>query len=392
MTMDWQGAGQIEAVFGSLIAQEINRHTVERDAQALPVPNSVFSALADKGLFRNYLPKHYGGQGIGIAQWGSMLEQVGYLSTDVAFPFLISVRMSFILFLIKVGAHERVGPSIDQLLNGAAFGAFAYTENADAFSFQSTARYDAHTRTYVLNARKPYVTGGLTADLFAVFVASDSRDLQVFLVERNDPGVSTTPMQLGGVRSLGTALVKLDNVVLDEQRLLVQTDGLAAAQRHFLNCRRSLQACQFLGRARAVIEDTLGYLQQTVRYQTCLADMQHVQAVIGEMYIALETARSAVFRALERQDNEQFDVDWDVIASAAKYCAVESINQIALSALKLTGGWGYTADSGLGRAHRDFMSLFAGADPQEKLKVDLGVRMIHEFELLNQQRKYQEGR
>ncbi|WP_236176307.1 acyl-CoA dehydrogenase family protein [Pseudomonas qingdaonensis] len=391
MNMDWQGAGDVEKAYGPLITEELNRHTVQRDAQALPIPNHVFSAFARKGLFRHHLPKHYGGLEIGIAQWGSMLEQIGYLCTDVAFPFLVSVRMSFILFLIKVAPRERVAAYVEQLINGAAFGAFAYTENADAFSFKSSARHDASSRTYVLNANKPYITGGLTADLFAVFVASHSCDLQVFLVKRSDPGVSTTPMILGGVRSLGTALVSLDEVVLCEQRLLAQTDGLAAAQRHFLNCRRSLQTCQFLGRARALIEDTVGYLQRTVRYDTPLAEMQHVHAVVGDMYIALETARSAVFRSLERQDNHLFDEDWDVISSTAKYCAAESINQIALSALKLTGGWGYTESSGLGRAHRDFMALFAGADPQEKLKVDLGTRMIHELELRDQQRACQEG-
>ncbi|SUB31385.1 Uncharacterised protein [Yersinia pseudotuberculosis] len=65
---------------------------------------------------------------------------------------------------------------------------------------------------------------------------------------------------------------------------------------------------------------------------------------------------------------------------------------IVLTALKLTGGWGYTEDSGLGRSHRDFSSMLAGADPQEKLEVDLGIRIIHDLQMLKQQKEALEDR
>ena len=118
--------------------------------------------------------------------------------------------------------------------------------------------------------------------------------------------------------------------------------------------------------------------------------MQHVQANIGEMYIALETARTVVFHSLERQARGESDPYWDVISSTAKYHAVEEINFIATMSLKLTGGWGYTESIGIGRAHRDFTALIAGADPQEKLKVDLGLRMVHELDMIQQRDQYKE--
>ena len=77
------------------------------------------------------------------------------------------------------------------------------------------------------------------------------------------------------------------------------------------------------------------------------------------------------------------------MSSSAKYQAVEAVNKIVSMALSITGGWGYTENSGLGRAQRDFASLIAGADPQEKLKVDLGIYKIHELEM-QEQRKYQQ--
>ena len=53
---------------------------------------------------------------------------------------------------------------------------------------------------------------------------------------------------------------------------------------------------------------------------------------------------------------------------------------------------GYTEESGFGRSQRDFLSLLAGADPQEKLEVDMGIRAIHDFQMLKQQKAAQEER
>lgn len=238
---------------------------------------------------------------------------------------------------------------------------------------------------------KKIVTGGETANYFLLFVHGDTADMQVFLVHADDPGVVVTPSVMHGCRSTGIACLTLTDVRLDKHRLLLATDGLSFAQRYFLNCRRSLQTTLFLGRARAVIETTVAYLQNTVRYDQQLIDMQHVQACIGEMYMALESSRTLVHYSLERQVRQESDVYWDAVASMAKYQAVEDVNRIALQALNLTGGWGYTESSGIGRAHRDFTALVAGADPQEKLKVDMGIRMVHDLDMMSRRSSKKES-
>ncbi|WP_397456051.1 acyl-CoA dehydrogenase family protein [Pseudomonas versuta] len=390
MNIDWQGAGDVQSIFGSLIEDELNAHVKERDQNSIVIPNEVIEKFARLGLYKYNLPGRFGGRDAGYYQWGKVLEELGYLSQDTSFPFLISVRMSVITFLIAVDRQGIVDQFVDPLVQGALGGAFAYTENADAFSFKSNARPEQGGESYILNGVKHLVTGGETADLFIVFVRSETSDMQVFLVKSDDPGVEVAPRIMHGVRSFGMATLSMSDVVLGKERLLVATDGLSFAQRYFLNCRRSLQTTLFLGRARAVIEETIGYLKKTVRYGVPLVDMQHVQANIGEMYIALETARTVVFHSLERQARGESDPYWDVISSTAKYHAVEEINFIATMSLKLTGGWGYTESIGIGRAHRDFTALIAGADPQEKLKVDLGLRMVHELDMIQQRDQYKE--
>lgn len=384
MNVDWQGAGDIQAIFGTLIDEELNRTVEERDRLSVPISNALIEKFARLGLYKYNLPKLWGGQEVGYAQWGHVLEKLGYLSTDLSFPFLISVRMSFISFLIAVGRKDINDEYLNNLIAGKTGGAFAYTEDADAFSFVSRAVPAPDGETYTVNAVKKIVTGGETANYFLLFVHGETTDMQVFLVHADDPGVVVTPSVMHGCRSTGIACLTLTDVRLDKQRLLLATDGLSFAQRYFLNCRRSLQTTLFLGRARAVIETTVAYLQKTIRYDQQLIDMQHVQACIGEMYMALESSRTLVHYSLERQVRQESDLYWDAIASMAKYQAVEEVNKIALKALNLTGGWGYSESSGIGRAHRDFTALVAGADPQEKLKVDMGIRLVHDLDMMSQ--------
>lgn len=384
MNVDWQGAGDIQAIFGTLIDEELNRTVEERDRLSVPISNALIEKFARLGLYKYNLPTVWGGQEVGYAKWGHVLEKLGYLSTDLSFPFLISVRMSFISFLIAVGRKDINDEYLNNLIAGKTGGAFAYTEDADAFSFVSRAVPAPDGETYTVNAVKKIVTGGETANYFLLFVHGETTDMQVFLVHADDPGVVVTPSVMHGCRSTGIACLTLTDVRLDKQRLLLATDGLSFAQRYFLNCRRSLQTTLFLGRARAVIETTVAYLQKTIRYDQQLIDMQHVQACIGEMYMALESSRTLVHYSLERQVRQESDLYWDAIASMAKYQAVEEVNKIALKALNLTGGWGYSESSGIGRAHRDFTALVAGADPQEKLKVDMGIRLVHDLDMMSQ--------
>ena len=139
MNVDWQGAGDIQAIFGTLIDEELNRTVEERDRLSIPISNALIEKFARLGLYKYNLPTVWGGQEVGYAKWGHVLEKLGYLSTDLSFPFLISVRMSFISFLIAVGRKDINDEYLNNLIAGKTGGAFAYTEDADAFSFVSRA-------------------------------------------------------------------------------------------------------------------------------------------------------------------------------------------------------------------------------------------------------------
>lgn len=373
-------AGEVRAYvqqrYGALIYEDINPGVLARDAAGESIPASAFLSAARLGMTGFGLPTDIGGSGHDVVTWGRMLEEIGYASQDSCLPFVVSLRASVIRSIFKTGKDHLIDTYAIPMVYGTRSPAFAYTDGTDAFSFKTEAKRVGGD--YVLNGEKHYVTGGETADTFMVYARradSQTNDLQVFLVEREDAGVTVHKSDLSGLRSAGIARLELNQVRIPAIRAVALTDGLSHVQ-GFLNERRVYLACPILGRMQAILEDTIQELGGKVRYGSPLTAMQNVQAELGRMYTRIETARSMLYRALERQASPAFDPYWDAIGCVAKSFVVDQALALCASAQRLLGGDGFLRNRHLERYARDFAGYIPGGGSQDTLTVDLGVHAI----------------
>jgi len=366
----------VEDRFGAFIRDMVNPGVLERDESAQSLPREVFREACRLGMTGFGLPEDIAGAGRDVVSWGRLLEAVGYLCTDSCLPFVVSLRASVIKAIHRSGCDDLLDRYVVPMVYGTRAPAFAYTDGTDAFSFRTTA-----TRTsdgYVLEGEKLFVTGGATADTFMVYAraaGSPPSDLQVFLVERDDPGVEVCPVSLSGLRSAGISHLRLNRVRVGDRRALATADGLSHVQR-FLNERRIYLACPVLGRMQAVLEDCIADLSAKVRYGNSVTAMQNVQAQIGRMVVCVETARATLYRALEHQASPSFDPYWDALGCVAKSYVVDQAIALVQIAQRLLGGDGYLKARHYERYLRDFCGYIPGGGSQDTLTVDLGVHAI----------------
>ena len=357
------------------IRECVNPGAEERDAAGSDIPLELIRQARDVGLFTYPLPTELGGEGADLFEWGTLLEEVGYLSEDASFPALLSARVWVADTLFASGRQDLIERYVRPMARAEMFGAFAYSDVADPFDFASTVRRDGET--LVVNGEKPIVTGATNADVFVVFLNDeDSGDLAVVLVERADDGVEVEPIQSLGVRGLGLGSLRMSDVRVPADRQVVDADGLTYAQL-MLNARRVLLVAPLVGAMRALHEYCIDRLSQTYRYGTALVDMQNVQAALGRQYIAVETSRAILERALSRLSSREpgFDAAFDPFISAAKHEITNHAVDLALSSLRLLGGRCYLR----GRAERflrDSCGLLAAGGAQDVLEIDLGARAI----------------
>jgi alkylation response protein AidB-like acyl-CoA dehydrogenase len=371
----------VEERFGAFIRDKVNPGVLERDSTGASISAELLQEACTLGMTTFGLPKEIGGAGRDVVAWGRLLEEVGYLCQDSCLPFVVSLRASVIKTIHRTGRADLIDRYVIPMVHGARAPAFAYTDGTDAFSFQTTATQTPNG--YVLEGEKLYVTGGSTADTFMVYAraaGSRNNDLQVFLVERDDPGVQVSSVPLSGLRSAGISQISLGGVHVPQSRALATTDGLSHVQA-FLNQRRIYLACPVLGRMQAVLEDCIGDLSKKVRYGNSLTAMQNVQGHIGRMVISLETSRAMLYRALERQATPAFDIYWDMLGCVAKSYVIDQGMALVQIAQRLLGGDGFLRTTHYERYLRDFAGYIPGGGSQDTLTVDLGVHAISAVEV-----------
>ena len=372
----------LKAGMAAFVEKYVNPGAAERDRLALPVQREIMLESARIGILSASFPKDLGGGALDPLTYGLFLEELGRVSEDFSFVMLASLFPAVSKTILETADASMIDRYIRPAIRGECFAAFAYTEGADPFSFQTGCV--KHRGGYVINGEKYYVMGGMLADIFMVYVRDENNDLLPFIIEREDPGVEIIPLtNMSGLRAVGLAKLCLKSVRIPGARLVVSADGLSHVQR-FLNLRRISAMCGLVGRMQAVLDDLVQNLHSTIRYGQPVSVMPNVQAVLGKMYVSIETSRSMLYRSLHRLQSEHFDPHWDPILAATKYWIVDQANQLMLNVYRLAGGKGYIHDQHYGRFQRDFAGLIPTVGAQDVLEVDLGVWTSHDSEMRTQ--------
>lgn len=372
----------VEEKFGAFVREQVNPGSAERNARGVHYSRELLRGAGEVGLLSLGTPQAFGGQGATHLTYGLALEQLGYLCDDSAFVMLLALRTSLLNTLCESGRDDLIETYAARTLRGEIFPAFSYTEGQDAYSFRTSVRHVPELG-WILNGTKAPVMGGMSADYIMVYASTADGDLMTFIVEKSDPGVCLTPVEVTGLRSNGNCSLELKSVRLDESRVLVKSDGLSHAQRT-LNDRRLLLACVPLGRMRRLLEKTITKVNESIRYERPVSEMQHVQATLGKMYVAIESCRALTYRALVNFENHG-DRIWDPLSSAAKYNIGELANQFVLDAYHVLGTTLYVDDS-FAQFQRDFATLVAVSGTQASIMVNLGMLAASEVAMANERR------
>lgn len=371
-----QIAEMVRTRFGKFIATQINPTAEERDQTLTTFPPEVMREAADIGLVGFTVPKELGGGGNSWEVWGHTLDEIGYLSEDSGLCMLLSYRESACNLVHRSRNQHLIDKYVRPAVRGDRFIGWAYSEGQDPFSFTTSVRKE--NGYYVVNGVKQAVTGGLGDHVFITYGSNEQKnDIIGVMVEKDDPGVELHPVPTMGLRSLGIARLFLNNVRVPEDRLLVASDGVSHAQ-IFINERRITGACWVLGRMRALFEKVVDHLEQRIRYKLPLTEMQTVQATLGRMRVAIESARLFVHTMLSKTGQSDLDYLWDPWVAMAKYFLIEQATQVAHMAQQILGGYGYMQEYGFDRFMRDFYGLVPIVGTQYTLEVDLGIQSVQE--------------
>ncbi len=338
----------------------------------------VYRKAAQMGLTRGFIPKDYGGLGLGTLDYAVAAEEM--VKVDLGVPSTILANGLALAPLIYFGSEEQKRKWLTAYVEGqeAEDGPYLCTygftdmdgaANFDSLEpqagFRTTARLEGDH--YVINGAKYFATNGTGwerkgAWLYVMFCRTDTKKgaregLSVILVPGNSPGITVGRIEDKlGIRLSVQPEVIFENVRVPRENLIGREgDGILMMNRAY-NWRGALLGIGGVGAMQAAFEYCLQFAKHDKRGGTKpIIHYQNVGYMLGNMKMRIEAARYMVWRACHWVDTH--NADGTEIPVMAKVFCSEIAADVCRDALYLMGVNGYVKAHPIERHLRDALGL-----------------------------------
>ncbi|MEW2397184.1 acyl-CoA dehydrogenase family protein [Streptomyces sp. NPDC046862] len=290
------------------------------------------------GLTGLAVPERYGGAGLGPAELGVVLEEMG--RTLCQSPFFATVALAG-QALARCGdetARERWLPGI---ASGALTAALATGEPSAPWDGDALATVAEHQRDgWVLSGTKTYVVDGHTADLLLV-TARCPDGLGVFAVPADAPGLTRTVLDsLDPTRPL--ARIRLGATPATRISDGDACDRIAAVY----DLVRAALAAEQVGGAAACLDMAVDHATTREQFGRPIGSFQAIKHKCAQLLVEVECARSAARFAGSVVGTPGTEAA--IAATVARAYCSEAFTHAAKENIQIHGGIGFTWEH---RAH-----------------------------------------
>jgi alkylation response protein AidB-like acyl-CoA dehydrogenase len=332
---------------------------IERDEKQ-SFPKEQIMQLAELGFMGMMVSPTYGGAGMDTISYVLAMEEISKIDASVS--VCMSVNNSLVCWGLEAfGTEAQKQKYLTPLAKGIKdndlyIGAFLLSEpeaGSDATSQQTTAEDKGDY--YLLNGTKNWITNGSSASVYLVIAQTDpakgSRGINVFIVEKNSPGVTVGAKENKlGIRGSDTHSIMFNDVkVPKENRIGEDGFGFKFAMKTLAGGRIGI-AAQALGIASGAYELALGYSKQRKAFGKEIMHHQAIQFKLADMATKVEAARLLCFKAAADKDEHK---DYGFSSSMAKVYASEAAMWISTEAVQVHGGYGFVKEYHVERLMRD---------------------------------------
>ena len=346
-------------------------------------PAKLVEAMREMGLFGITIPEDYGGLGLDHATLAIIFEELSKGWMSLCGPIGTHLLMSSII--AEHGSEEQKRRILPGMASGEIRGGLGLTEaeaGSDVQAIRTTATKDGEE--YILNGRKMFITNAENGNAYAVLAKTDSnadpayRGMSCFIVQKPNPGLTVGQhIDKLGYRGVDTGELLLDDCRIGEENLIGGKEGRGFHQvMGGLESGRINVAARAVGVATAAFEAAISYAQRRKTFGVPIAQHQAIQLKLAEMGTKIEAARLLTMSAAEKKDAGE---RVDLAAGMAKLYASEICGEIAMDAMRIHGGAGYTKDFPVERYYRDAPLMIIGEGTNEVQKLVIARRLLERY-------------
>ena len=276
------------------------------------------------------------------------------------------------------------------MATGELRGCFSLSEpdsGSDAGALRCRAERDGDE--WIINGTKMWVTNGEKAGVVALLARvpdgekPDSGGITCFIVEKT-PGKQSGGITIShkidklGYRGVETVEMSYVDHRLPNDQLLGGDEGIGNGLRWALaalELGRINVAARGVGVSQAAYDAALAYAKQREAFGRPISQHQAIAFKLAEMATKLEAARLLTYEAARKADAGE---RVDLAAGMAKLFASETASELALDAMRIHGGNGFTTDYPVERYYRDAPLMIIGEGTSEIQKLVISRALLAE--------------
>ncbi|OSC41978.1 acyl-CoA dehydrogenase family protein [Mycobacterium decipiens] len=343
--------------------------TVRELEHANTYPEAWIEQMKHIGIYGLAIGEEYGGSPVSMPCYVQVTQELarGWMSLAGAMGGHTVVAKLLTLF----GTEEQKRSYLPPMATGELRATMALTEpggGSDLQSMSTTALPDPQGGL-VINGAKTWISNARRSGLIALLCKTDPiatprhKGISIVLVEPG-PGLTVSrDLPKLGYKGVESCELSFDNFRVPVSAILGGDLGQGFSQMmKGLETGRIQVAARALGVATAALEDALAYAQQRESFGRPIWKHQAVGNYLADMATKLAAARQLTRYAAERYDSGQ---RCDMEAGMAKLFASEVAMEIALNAVRIHGGYGYSTEYDVERYFRDAPLMIVGEGTNE---------------------------
>ena len=337
-------------------------------------PHELIPTMCELGLFGINIPTEYGGLGLDFTTFAMIFEELskGWMSVSG----IIGTHHILSHIVATYGTEDQRTRILPKMATGEIRGGLALTEpeaGSDAQNISTTAVKDGEE--YIINGRKMFISNGDNGNAFALMAKTNPdsdpkhRGISCFIFEKPNEGFKL------GYRGLDTCELIFDDCRVPVENLVGGEEGRGFGQvMNGLETGRINVAARAVGVAQAALDAALSYSKKRLAFGKTISEHQAIQLKLAEMATKVHAARLMVYDAARKLDSGERN---DLEAAMAKLFASEVCGEVAMEAMRVHGGVGYTKDLPVERYYRDAPLMIIGEGTNEIMKLVIARRLLN---------------
>lgn len=336
-----------------------------------------FKKMGEIGVLGITADPEYGGAGLGATAATIAMEEFGRACASSTLSFLAHSILC-VNNIQNNASKEQKEKYLPKLISGEWVGCMGMSEpeyGSDAVGMQTKATKNGDK--YRINGSKMWITNSTYADIAYVYTRTgpEKKNLTTFILEKSKKHFAAgKAIHKMGMRASPTGELIFDNTEVESaNRVGKEGDSIYHMMKN-LELERITISGISLGLARACVEQCVKYANERKQFGKTIGHYQLIQKMVAEMSTEYEMMKHFLYSVAKQYDG---GTKGPTVAAQVKLAIPKIATKIALDAIQLHGGYGYSREFPVERYLRDNKLMEIGAGTNEVMILIIAKNLLN---------------